>query len=312
MAVLVKHLLLQQRIINHLNNSPTDRMTPMQKRYVKKLADSIPLSSFGQGFMGTRVQGVVKNPQINVVVEDNRAAFAVPSEMTPIEGTKFVMALSRSWMANRRLIIELLKVNFQRITLLYNFFSGRMRETADMVDMLKKEQPKSSFLESENDLQDTAMIDIGEDFDYTVKPVHKITKFVDTHESTAFLDPEAMASVEFPIIMALRSRVLEGGRGAAKALSTLINLWNQQKGTRKSIKNSMVMVDCNALLMQSNTPDYLRNLAGSLMALISGLPAWSSITDQKSGSNAHVNIIVPRPSRVYRADKEIALGTGGD
>ena len=74
----------------------------------------------------------------------------------------------------------------------------------------------------------------------------------------------------------------------------------------------MVSLDCNALLMMKKTPDYVKNLAATLMSLISGLPVWSSVTDFTTGSNAHVNIVVPRPSRVYRSDKQIALATGGD
>ena len=66
-------------------------------------------------------------------------------------------------------------------------------------------------------------------------------------------------------------------------------------------------MDCKMLMMSPKTADYVKNLAGSLLTLMSGIPAGSSVPDFTSGSYGHVNVIVPRPSRVYAADKEIAL-----
>jgi hypothetical protein len=74
----------------------------------------------------------------------------------------------------------------------------------------------------------------------------------------------------------------------------------------------MVLLDCRMLLMSPKTPDYVKNLAGTLITLASGIPIASSSPDFSTGSFGHVNIIVPRPSRVYGPDKQVALATGGD
>jgi hypothetical protein len=100
---------------------------------------------------------------------------------------------------------------------------------------------------------------------------------------------------------------MEGGREGAKALATLIDLWNDNGGARDLIRRTMVLADCKLLMMSSKTPDYIKNLAGTLSTLITGIPSGSSVPDATSGSYGHVNVIVPRPSRVYLADKEIAL-----
>ena len=55
------------------------------------------------------------------------------------------------------------------------------------------------------------------------------------------------------------------------------------------------------LAKKESTPDSLRNLAGSLVTLLTNMPVAFTSTDTE-GSNAHTNIIVPAPSRVYGAD----------
>ena len=105
---------------------------------------------------------------------------------------------------------------------------------------------------------------------------------------------------------------MEGGRSAGKALAGLVDLWNEHQGARESIRKSMVLIDCRLLLMNRKTPDYVKNLAGTLITLASGAPVAVSAPDFNSGSFGHVNIIIPRPSRVYLPDKQIALATGGD
>ncbi len=48
----------------------------------------------------------------------------------------------------------------------------------------------------------------------------------------------------------------------------------------------------------------MRGFAGSVLTLLTDLPVVSE-TSTKEGSYGHVNIILPRPSRVYGADAEI-------
>jgi hypothetical protein len=327
--LLLTHLRLQKDIVGFLIRLPTDLYSPLQKQYIKELANSMPESyahsSFIQGPLDLSAIGVEENPQINIAVEDNTADFSRPADMTPSEGTRFITSLSRSWMSNRRLIIEIMKVHFKRMELLYEFLIGRIRKTARFIGKLQK-APKGSFIQdndanNENDDDDNTMLDL--DVSDEMQNLHSFNRTAPLTDQpslnsterlnvTSFATASTLQSVEFPLVMTLRSRVLEGGRSSAKALAGLIDLWNEHKGSREAIRASMVMADCMGLMMMKKTPDYVKNLAGTLMTLISGIPSWAALTPMTSGSDAHVNIIVPRPSRVYKADKEMALATGGD
>jgi hypothetical protein len=250
MQELLQHVWLQGQISGYLNRLPSDLFSPVQRFFLSQLARS----SF------------IENPQINIAIEDNRGDFAVGPEMSPSEGVDLIRAMSRSWMATRKLVIELLKINFRRMEMLHEFLKPRFEKTSKVV----RKHP------------------------------------------VALLQTNPVTGVDFPLVMVLRSRVLQGGREGAKALAGLIDLWNENQGIREAIRSSMVLGDCSMLLMMKKTPDYVKNLAGTLMTLISGIPVWSAVPDFASGSSAHVNIVVPRPSRTYRADKQLALTVGGD
>merc|ERR1711972_210209 len=100
-------------------------------------------------------------------------------------------------------------------------------------------------------------------------------------------------------IASLIPRVDAGGRKARAALIRLISLSAKQP---------------SAKLMKSATSSVeLQRLAGSVLTLISGMPVTSELSDDKSGSDGVVNIVMPRPSRVYAPDKamiELASGIG--
>ncbi|ETW41911.1 hypothetical protein PFNF135_03409 [Plasmodium falciparum NF135/5.C10] len=78
-------------------------------------------------------------------------------------------------------------------------------------------------------------------------------------------------------ITSLTARVLAGGRLAA----TLI------------------------LLQRESTSDRNRWLCGSILTLLTDLPVVSDLADVKTGSYGHVNVIMPRQSRVRNADRNI-------
>ena len=307
---LMRHISLQTSIATLLLKLPKDLFTKTQKYMLRMLANSIGETT--SSVLQLPEEGVEDNPQINIAIEDNTDAFSSSPEMTPSQGGKFITGLSRSWMSNRRLVIEILKVNFKRIELLYSFLKKKLNITADYVKKQRKAGAKANKAKQgrrgslmQQDIEDDsgeAMIDLDDWYESKNATSAAITSFAGTQ----------IDGLEFPLIMALRGRVMEGGRNAAKALSGLIDLWNEHKGSRAAIRNSMVMMDCNALLMMKKTPDFVKNLAGTLMSLVSGLPVWAAVADFTTGSNAHVNIVIPRPSRVYRADKQIALATGGD
>jgi hypothetical protein len=69
-------------------------------------------------------------------------------------------------------------------------------------------------------------------------------------------------------------------------------------------------------MSRESTPDTVRSLAGSMITLLTNYPIASEITgikckieiqcfilDVNSGSYGHVNIVMPRPSRVYANER---------
>ena len=220
------------------------------------------------------IQRQQKNPQINIGVEDNTGEFKEGAEMNPREAEKFIISVSEEWMSDRRLVIELLKSYMQRISIVYNFL-------LPYITLAKV----SSFAQKS-----------------------KTTNNISSAESGS----GQSLPVDMVLLMALRARVMQGGRSGATALAGLIDLWNEQLGFRQLIRDSHVIADCKLLLNMPKTPDYLKNLAGTLITLISGMPAASSSADFKSGSYGHVTVVVPRPSRTYLSDKQIAFAEGGD
>ena len=81
--------------------------------------------------------------------------------------------------------------------------------------------------------------------------------------------------------------------------------------TRKQVLLLLLLLKCKRLMSSPETPDDTRALAGSLITLLTDVPVTSESSDSKTGSYGHVNIVVPRPSRVYGADKEILELEGG-
>jgi CPW-WPC domain-containing protein len=66
------------------------------------------------------------------------------------------------------------------------------------------------------------------------------------------------------------------------------------------------------LMKNANTPDSIKNLAGSILTQISSAPVTSQVSDTQGGAG-QVNIVVPRPSRVYGPDAAVlALKAGAD
>jgi hypothetical protein len=316
-VMLFQHIDRQKQITKYLLNLPSDLFNPIQKKILRIAADTIPVVSLIQ-------KGVVKNPQVNIAVEDNSADFSIGSDISPSQGVAFLSQMNRSWMTTRKLCIALLRVNMRRLELLGNFLISRITKTSKFITAQVKENEKArkeakknapktakttqgSFMQLDDDMvMDKTLLDDDDDFlPDVVQPEDKSNRTV-----TAFVN--AAESMDFPLVMALRSRVMSGGRTGTKALAGLVNLWNEHKGAREMIKKSMVMMDCLMLLKKKDTSDYTKNLAGTLMSLITGLPVWSNVVEFSTGSDAHVNIVVPRPSVVYRADKVIALATGGD
>jgi hypothetical protein len=131
--------------------------------------------------------------------------------------------------------------------------------------------------------------------------------------STLLMDAEMMMDHMASLrndVRKLNSRLRAGGRKAKRALTRLIDLMSEPNA-KPLMMVSGVLFKCKSLMSSPETPDDTRALAGSLITLLTDVPVTSESSDQKTGSYGHVNIVVPRPSRVYRADKEILELEGG-
>lgn len=105
-------------------------------------------------------------------------------------------------------------------------------------------------------------------------------------------------------ITSLTARVLAGGRLAIKALARLKTLASdsQNKQLMKAVGTPMATL---IMLQRETTSDRNRWMAGSILTLLTDLPVISDLADIKTGSHGHVNVIMPRQSRVRAADRTI-------
>jgi hypothetical protein len=294
-ATLMKHIGLQEEIARLFSRIPWSTRNQVQENLLRQLAEDIPetpKSSF-----------LEEQPQINIAVEDNGADFSVADTMRPDQALNHMQEIQKSQSRNRGKILEILKLNVKIFNLVMDYL---------LAPMMKASKGGVSFIQQ----TPVASPPIAPaPANLTLAPPTPIPGWYSEKNKTRdqpVLPPAGpgMAvpmSLDFPFYMKLRARVMQAGAQGAQALATLIDLWNDQEGARDSIRRTMVGMDCKMLMMLPQTPDYVKNLAGSLLTLMSGIPSGSSVPDIKSGSYGHVNIVVPRPSRVYAADKEIAL-----
>ncbi|GIX62663.1 uncharacterized protein BcabD6B2_20980 [Babesia caballi] len=106
-------------------------------------------------------------------------------------------------------------------------------------------------------------------------------------------------------VLMLNYRVLSGGRTAVDALVRLNTL------AADPVNNAiMKLLGCTAVLyitlMREAIPDDTKVLAGSIMTQLTSLPVVSNVAHTSSGGFGRVNVVIPRPSRVHRADYDIA------
>lgn len=97
------------------------------------------------------------------------------------------------------------------------------------------------------------------------------------------------------------------GRRGVVGLLKLASLPNAQ-----AIMNlSTVIFKASTLAKRESTPDETRNLAGSLVTFLTGMPVAFQSSDAATGSYGHTNIYVPSPSRVYGPDAVLAQLAAG-
>nr|BAN65365.1 membrane protein, putative [Babesia bovis] len=105
-------------------------------------------------------------------------------------------------------------------------------------------------------------------------------------------------------ILSLNFRVLSGGHLAKDALVRLNTIASNPLN-----KDIMKVLGCTAVLyitlMRESVPDETKILAGSIMTQITSLPIITDIPDTASGGFGRVNVVIPRPSRVQRADYDM-------
>lgn len=99
-------------------------------------------------------------------------------------------------------------------------------------------------------------------------------------------------------------RVRSGGRTAQKALATLIGLAAEPHAKEIVVAAGLKSI-CAKLMSSEASSSALRGLAGSLITLLTDQPVTSTVADEATGSFGDVEIVLPRPSRVYAADKAL-------
>ena len=111
-------------------------------------------------------------------------------------------------------------------------------------------------------------------------------------------------------VAALVAEVDAGGHTAKQALRELSALAADPAG-RSSIVASGAVRAAETLLKRPSTSSAVRGVAGSFLTLLSGMPVASSVADERTGGSASVDVVMPRPSRVYGPDRvnaELASG----
>ncbi|CDU18118.1 hypothetical protein YYC_04644 [Plasmodium yoelii 17X] len=105
-------------------------------------------------------------------------------------------------------------------------------------------------------------------------------------------------------ITSLTARVLAGGRLAIKSLGRLKSLASriENKQLMKKLGTPMATL---ILLQRETTSDRNRWICGSILTMLTDLPVVSDLADVKTGSYGHVNVIIPRQSRVKNPDRVI-------
>ena len=106
----------------------------------------------------------------------------------------------------------------------------------------------------------------------------------------------------------LSAKVMGGGKEAVKALKRL-NVIANQYGMAKFIHNfPLTGVACKLDLMKKSELIDVKRLCEALFVRTTNAPVTNQHVDPKTGSewDEETSFVVPRPSRIYNADKEIA------
>lgn len=113
----------------------------------------------------------------------------------------------------------------------------------------------------------------------------------------------------------LTAQVIMGGKSAKKALKRLnaiANHVNMQKYMKAFLP---IALACKVLLIKESEKWENRELCQSLFVRVTDIPVTTQYADTKSSEDygKETSIVMPRPSRLYRPDREVAkLRAGSD
>ena len=99
----------------------------------------------------------------------------------------------------------------------------------------------------------------------------------------------------------LSSEVAAGGSVAKNALEQLLAL-AADPSARDAVASSAAPQAAATLLQRPSTDETNRGLAGSLLTFLSGMPIAAELSNVVTGAGEHVEVVLPRPSRVYGPD----------
>lgn len=89
-----------------------------------------------------------------------------------------------------------------------------------------------------------------------------------------------------------------GGYVAKRALQTLVAL-TRDSDAKAAMVSAGVLHSAVVLLRRPSSDESLRGWAGSLVSLLTDAPVAAELSDDVSGGDGRVEVVLPRPSRVY-------------
>ena len=126
----------------------------------------------------------------------------------------------------------------------------------------------------------------------------------------SFLGMQRRAGELQSLTTALVREVDAGGRTARRALQELASL-SGESDARSAMVAAGVVRAAETLLKRPSTDEAIRAAAGSLLTQLTDLPVTAEISNEVSGSGGHIEIVLPRPSRVYGPDAAVAQLSAG-
>ena len=126
----------------------------------------------------------------------------------------------------------------------------------------------------------------------------------------SFLGMQQRAVELQSLTTALVREVDAGGRTARRALQKLASL-SGESDARSAMVAAGAVRAAEALLKRPSTDEANRAAAGSLLTQLTDLPVTAEISNEAIGSGGHIEIVLPRPSRVYGPDAAVAQLSAG-